>query len=167
MNTFWDLDTGAEKLQRPEALTEWLLERRLIEPDLRLRQADLRRALDVRDGLRALLVLNNGGAVDRDAVDRLNDTIRGAGILVHLHPTAPPDFEAQHGGLDAALGLIAMIVGLAQLSGEWGHLKSCPGAHCGWAFYDHSRNQTSTWCAMSVCGSRAKAREYRRRSRPE
>jgi predicted RNA-binding Zn ribbon-like protein len=42
-------------------------------------------------------------------------------------------------------------------------LKACPGRHCGWAFYDHSRNQSARWCSMQICGDREKARAYYRR----
>jgi predicted RNA-binding Zn ribbon-like protein len=30
-------------------------------------------------------------------------------------------------------------------------------------YFDRSRNQSKVWCDMSGCGSRAKARAYRRR----
>ncbi|HEV2869799.1 MAG TPA: CGNR zinc finger domain-containing protein, partial [Actinomycetota bacterium] len=33
-------------------------------------------------------------------------------------------------------------------------------------FYDHSTNRSGTWCTMSVCGNRRKARAYRRRHQP-
>ena len=74
-----------------------------------------------------------------------------------------PEFIAQHGGLDGALAVIAVIVAAAQVDGSWGRLKACPGRDCGWVFYDRSRNQSSSWCSMSVCGQREKAREYRKR----
>src|ERR687886_170562 len=35
---------------------------------------------------------------------------------------------------------------------------------CHWVFYDRSRNRSSTWCAMSVCGNRTKTRRYRSRA---
>jgi predicted RNA-binding Zn ribbon-like protein len=53
------------------------------------------------------------------------------------------------------------------LDGTWDRLKACPGHDCGWAFYDHSRNQTGRWCSMSVCGGRAKARAHYHRRRDE
>ncbi len=42
-------------------------------------------------------------------------------------------------------------------------MKACPDAHCGWLFYDASRNASSTWCSMSICGNRTKTAAYRRR----
>jgi predicted RNA-binding Zn ribbon-like protein len=43
--------------------------------------------------------------------------------------------------------------------------EGVPGDDCGWAFYDRSVNASATWCSMRVCGQRAKARSYYRRSR--
>ena len=51
----------------------------------------------------------------------------------------------------------------SQTAGEWKRLKSCPGPHCGWLFYDSSRNASSKWCSMSICGNRTKTVAYRRR----
>ncbi len=42
-------------------------------------------------------------------------------------------------------------------------LKYCPGEDCGWMFLDESRNRRRTWCAMDMCGNRAKARRHYRR----
>jgi predicted RNA-binding Zn ribbon-like protein len=166
VNTFWDLDGGGgEQLSSPDALADWLAACGLIDAGVRLDSGDLERALIVREGLRALLFANNGAGVDQEAIARLNIALRGAGLHVRLEAAAPPAFRAARRDLDAALNAIAMTVALAQIDGRWYRLKACPGRHCGWAFYDHSRNQSGSWCSMSVCGSRAKAREYRRRNR--
>ena len=42
---------------------------------------------------------------------------------------------------------------------QWVH--ACPGAECGWVFLDPRGRRK--WCIMSVCGNRAKARNYARR----
>ena len=51
----------------------------------------------------------------------------------------------------------------ALVVGAWPRLKACRETTCRWAFYDASKNRSSIWCSMAVCGSRAKARTYRRR----
>jgi predicted RNA-binding Zn ribbon-like protein len=63
--------------------------------------------------------------------------------------------------------VLLAITATAMLDGTWQRLKACPGHECGWAFYDHSRNQTSRWCSMAVCGGRAKARAHYHRRRDE
>ncbi len=166
VNTFWDLDdNGRDQFESPEAFGRWLLKWDLIEPGVRSDHADVHRAVDVREGLRALLFINNGSEADPDAISRLNDALRGPGLIVQLDAGGRPQFKTQRAGADAAIALIATVVAVAQLDGRFSRLKACPGTHCGWAFYDHSRNKASSWCAMSICGSRAKAREYRRRKR--
>jgi hypothetical protein len=166
-NSFWDLERKSpEQFGTPGALRDWLVKRGLIDGGvLRLSRADLDRALDVREGLRALLYVNSGSAPDHEAIHRLNVALRGPGLFVSLHPGERPEFRARHRDLESALVLISTIAAVAQVDGRWSRLKACPGEHCGWTFYDQSRNRASSWCAMSVCGSRAKAREYRRRRR--
>jgi predicted RNA-binding Zn ribbon-like protein len=165
-NTFWDLERRRpEKLRTPDALARWLRRRHLLAPGVRLDEADLRRAIDVREGIRTLLFANNGARPDRRAIERLNRALRAGCVFLRLDAHARPEFEAARDGLESALGLIASSVALAQLEGRFARLKACPGPDCGWAFYDHSRNLAGTWCSMSICGSRMKAQQYRRRQR--
>ena len=166
VNTSWNLDDGnRERFTSPEAIRTWLDQRELLEPGTELGDHEMGRVLDVRTGLRAMMFVNNGALADGEAIDRLDDALRVPGPTVRLHPSDRPDFRIRRDGLDQALALIATVVAVAQLDGRWPRLKACRGIDCGWAFYDHSRNQGSSWCAMSVCGARAKAREYRRRQR--
>jgi hypothetical protein len=65
------------------------------------------------------------------------------------------------------------IVTTSLTAGTWSRLRACPD--CQWVFYDTSRNNQRTWCAMTAadggrgCGSIAKTRAYRQRRqrRPE
>jgi hypothetical protein len=55
----------------------------------------------------------------------------------------------------------------AQRDDGWHRFKVCDRGSCRWAFYDHSRNNSSRWCASSICGAREKSRRaYRRRVQP-
>ncbi|MBK7127679.1 MAG: CGNR zinc finger domain-containing protein [Dehalococcoidia bacterium] len=36
---------------------------------------------------------------------------------------------------------------------------------CGWAYYDESKNGSKKWCAMGLCGTRAKMKAYRERKK--
>jgi len=40
------------------------------------------------------------------------------------------------------------------------HVRACASPTCGWIFLDTSRNRRRRWCAMSVCGNRAKVRRF-------
>jgi predicted RNA-binding Zn ribbon-like protein len=164
VNSYRGLDRdGGDQLATPAALARWLRTRRLMEPGTRLGNDELQRALDVRHGLHTLALANNGAAPDPDAVQRLNDALHRAALFLRFGAGSPPDFRAERRDFDTALAAIATVVAVAQLDGRWVRLKACRGDHCGWAFYDHSPNQAGQWCSMSVCGARAKAREYRKR----
>jgi predicted RNA-binding Zn ribbon-like protein len=166
VNSRWDLERNLEdQFAEPTGLARWLVERDLVPAGTPVTEADLRRALDARDGLQALMFANNGAEVDRAAITKLDRALGAPGPLVRLGADSPPDFVPSSRDVAGVLALIGTIAAIAQLDGSWVRLKACPGDDCGWAFYDHSRNQAGTWCSMSVCGARAKARDYRRRQR--
>jgi len=48
-------------------------------------------------------------------------------------------------------------------AGTWSRFKACRKDSCGWIFYDQSRNRSSNWCSMTICGNRSKTAGYRRR----
>jgi predicted RNA-binding Zn ribbon-like protein len=166
VNTEWNLDSVHEdRFAVPQDVADWLAARALLERGRRLGDADLERVVDVRRGLRELLFVNNGAVPDQAIVRRLNEALTGASVFVQLDPSAPPDFTTIRRDLNGALGILSTLAALAQLDGRWSRLKACRGVECGWTFYDYSRNGSANWCSMSVCGSRTKAREYRRRKR--
>jgi predicted RNA-binding Zn ribbon-like protein len=166
VNTRWDLDHDLEEqLRTPSELAAWLDECRLLRPRAKLTPADLKRALDVREGLRALLFVNNGASRDDGAIEGLNRALGRTTLAVRFGAEGTPELMSRGRELDVALGSLATIVAVAQIDGTWSRLKACRGVHCGWVFYDHSRNQSGSWCSMGTCGSRSKAREYRRRKR--
>src|ERR1043165_2930930 len=68
VNSHYDLEGehGAELLHSPRALASWLSARGLLDPSRSLSRAELRRALDAREGLRAMLAANNGEEWDAD-----------------------------------------------------------------------------------------------------
>lgn len=166
LNSRWDLtSSNEEELASPSAISTWLVEHGLFDRRRALTESDRRRVIEVREGLREMLYVNNGAMEDREVLARLNRALRTPRIYIQLAVIDPPEFKPQPRDLDGALALIATIVALSQLDGSWSRMKACRGHDCGWAFYDHSRNQASNWCAMSVCGARAKVRAYRKRLR--
>ncbi len=124
--------------------------------------ADVARFADVREGLRALLLANNGEPRDKDAVARLDAVAASVPVSVRFGDDDCA-LEPEGKGLDAALGSILGLVHTAMRDGTFERLKACREHTCEWAFYDHSRNRSATWCSMKVCGNRAKARTYRAR----
>jgi predicted RNA-binding Zn ribbon-like protein len=160
-----DLESGEDELTSPEELRAWLAGRELIGPGDTVTKADLRRALDVREGLRALLMANNGMAADEERVARLDQVAARAGVRVAFQPGAEPRLVPEAGGVDGAIGGLLAIVAGAVEQGHWQRLKACPRDVCHWAFYDHSKNRSGRWCRMEVCGNIEKARAFRERRR--
>jgi predicted RNA-binding Zn ribbon-like protein len=175
INSHYDLEFshGADLFVTPRALGEWLARRGLMASAPgreRLSAGDLTKAVTVREGLRSLARGNGGAgasAAKDEALAALDRAARGVALEVRFAPDGPRLVPAAEAGPDRALGIVLAVTVRAVLDGNWARLKVCPGQDCGWAFYDHSRNQSGHWCSMAVCGGRAKARaHYRRRRGP-
>jgi predicted RNA-binding Zn ribbon-like protein len=161
-----DLEDGVELLEAPADLRRWLTHHELVPAGTRVGDAELRRAIEVREAFRAVLHANNGAPLDGDAIDTLGAAARAAELTVRWDEHGHAELAPARTGLDGAFGKLLAIAYRARVEGTWERLKACPEHTCGWAFYDRSRNRSSTWCSMAVCGNRAKARAFReRRSR--
>jgi predicted RNA-binding Zn ribbon-like protein len=160
-----DLESGEDELESPQALRAWFAERGLMDPRERVSAADLRRAVDVREGLRALLLRNNGLALDEGKVARLDRAASRAGVRVRFASGDDPALEPAAGGVDGALARLMAIVAESVAGGSWERLKACPREECEWAFFDRSKNRSGRWCRMEECGNLAKARAFRERRR--
>lgn len=158
-----DLETGIDELSSPEALASWLDTRGLRSPGAKVGPAALRRSVELREALRALLLENNGAPRRPGTIETLNDTSAQATLSVRFGPDGGPELAARDSGPGAVVAPILAIVYEAMVDGTWGRLKACRADDCHWAFYDHSRNRSGTWCDMAVCGNRAKVRTFRRR----
>ena len=160
-----DLETGEDELETPEALRDWFAGRGLMERGDAVTAADLRRALDVREGLRAVLLQNNGLPLDEERVERLDRAVGRASVRVRFIPGQDPELIATCAGVDGAIARLMAIVAAAVEHGRWERLKACPREECEWAFYDRSKNSSGRWCSMESCGNIEKARAFRARRR--
>jgi predicted RNA-binding Zn ribbon-like protein len=158
-----DVEDNLDDLATPHELRAWFTSRALMEADEPVTEGDLRRALEVREGLRALLLANNGSPYDESAIERLDRAASRAGLRLRFHAGGCAEFEPDATGVDGALARLLAIVAEARVEGEWPRLKACAEHTCEWAFYDKSKNRSKKWCRMEVCGNVAKARAYRQR----
>lgn len=155
-----------------ERLRDWLRGRDLVTGDCKVSDADLRRAGLVREGLRACIADNNAEAIVGARPDGLNPAARAhfAEVSIDLTlaldiTTSPPRLvPATTQPVDAALASLLAFVAEAVAAGTWSRLKACRDASCRWAYYDHSRNRQRSWCSMDICGNRAKARTFYKRT---
>ena len=159
-----DIEEGVDKLATPVLLSEWLADRGLAAGDLD--EHARARAIELREALRALLIANNGEPLDERAIGTLNKAGGDAMLRVRFDGEGSSALSPAAEGIDSALGSILAAVFRSMAEGTWHRLKACQDDACQWAFYDHSRNRSGTWCSMAVCGNRAKARAYRRRRKP-
>ena len=145
-----DVETGVDSLS-----ADWLQSAGLAGGEA----LSLDAVRELREALRGVLAGHHDGTVDADAVAALDALARSAPVLVGF---APDGAVGLHGS--GVIGRVLAIVAAASGDGTWERLKVCGADDCRWAFYDASRNHSRTWCSMSVCGNRAKARAYRRRA---
>jgi predicted RNA-binding Zn ribbon-like protein len=153
-----------EELTDPEALRGWLAERGLMDLSEPVSDADLTRAIDVREGLRALLLAHNGEEADAAKVARLDRAAGRAGMRASFASGAP-ELVPGSAGVDGAIARLLAIVAASSEQGTWERLKACPRDCCLWAFYDKSKNHSKRWCSMESCGNVEKARAFRHRRR--
>lgn len=148
-----DVEQDSDVLDDPMLWREWVAEHPVVplraDPPTAERIAQVRA---VRDALRDAVV--NGS-------EPVDDAWPGTGGLVRVRlregvPTLVADDPV--GAVLAAAARLAVI-------GDWDRVKICPADACRWAFFDHSRNRSRTWCSMRVCGNRTKARNWRERAR--
>jgi predicted RNA-binding Zn ribbon-like protein len=157
-----DIEGGTDALGTPERLYHWLADRELVSLAERIAFDELRRTLEVREGLRALARANNGETLDRDRLAALNRSAKDIPLVIGLKPD---DWSLQPAGrgVDEFLGIILASVARSMADGSWSRIKACRNDTCRWLFYDHSRNRSGTWCTMAICGNRMKSRSYRAR----
>jgi predicted RNA-binding Zn ribbon-like protein len=117
--------------------------------------AELERARELRDALRALVLANNGFPLEREPLRVIN----AAAARLALRLDAERHVHVESGG--DALDAVVAVALTAMLDGTWSRLKACRNCH--WSFYDRSPNRSATWCSMQICGNRTKTRAYRRR----
>jgi predicted RNA-binding Zn ribbon-like protein len=153
----WQQDDIAD----PERLAAWLHARGLLGADEVVEPGAYVRARALRTGLRALALGNTEGALP--SVDGLVAALRPLRFALALDSAGQLSVAPAGAGADRALGTIVAVVIDAQRAGTWQRLKACRKQSCGWVFYDASRNRSSSWCAMAICGNRVKTASYRRR----
>jgi predicted RNA-binding Zn ribbon-like protein len=160
-----DLGRGTDELGSAVGLRDWLRELDLIDRSVRVTEADVIAARAVREALRDLVLANNSGAGDTNpnALETLNRAARSAQLSARFESGGRASLESRAPGIDGVIGRILALAFNAMETGQWSRLKACPADSCRWAFFDETKNRSGTWCAMSVCGNRAKARSFRKR----
>lgn len=159
-----DLEGGADELGTPQLLRDWLAERRLGYTSDAVGEEQRQRAIQVREGLRALGRVNNGEPLNDVELAALNRVAASLPVIVRIQD-GDWSLRPAADGVDGFLGGILATLAHAMADDSWSRLKACRNDTCRWLFIDQSRNRSGTWCSMAVCGSRMKSRAYRSRRR--
>jgi predicted RNA-binding Zn ribbon-like protein len=162
-----DVEPPPDALATAAGARDFLVGHGLVDETATVTEADARRLREVREALRALLLANNGVPVTPDAIDSLNRAAATSALGARFAADGTLGLGGRGDGVDGAIGALLAIVFEAVADGTWGRLKACREETCEWAFYDRSRNRSSQWCVMAVCGNRSKARAYRARQKAE
>jgi predicted RNA-binding Zn ribbon-like protein len=157
-----DMLVGVDQLRSPDALATWLVERGLIPAGATVTDGEFQHAIRVREAVRTFLSRDRGQPSGLE-IGLLDEVGRRARLQWSFDVDGSVQLEARSPGVMGALGTILSPLLSAAVTGSLGRLKTC--RNCRWVFYDYSKNRSGTWCAMSLCGSRAKARRHYRRMR--
>jgi predicted RNA-binding Zn ribbon-like protein len=159
-----DLESGVDRFADAASLQEWLQAHDLIPQGETISSAELERAIEFREALRALAIANAGhGDVPGNVLEALNRIAAAATLAVKVDEDGNPRLEAVASGVDLALGRLLAIVLTAGVDGTWARLKACHNDRCQWLYYDRSKNRSGRWCSMEACGNTINARAYRAR----
>jgi predicted RNA-binding Zn ribbon-like protein len=178
-----DIEQGTDDFATAAGLRRWLSGQGLLAAPGAVSVADLASAVALREALRGVLREHAGhsgypgpvagpagqaparvSTVGAGPADQLRAV--AASLPVSLGVDADGTIAAVPAvtGARGALARLLLIAGAAAAKGTWARLKVCTADDCQWAFYDRSPTRNGRWCTMSVCGSRAKSRAYRRRA---
>jgi predicted RNA-binding Zn ribbon-like protein len=153
-----------DDIASPAELGSWLASRGLLGPGPAPGPTDLDTAHALRSALRALALRNSTGSPPSGAARvEIDEALRALPFEVALDEWGMPCARPVPGGAAGALAALVAIVLDAVRDGTWPRLKACRKQSCGWVFFDRSRNRSSNWCSMGICGNRAKTASYRRR----
>ena len=153
-----------DDLATPTQLDAWLRERGLLEADEAVDAEAFVAARELRTGLRSLALLNTFEALPDEVVRAgFRSALSVVSLRVELGEDGTLLLEPFGKGGCRALGAIVAVVLEAQTSGSWRRMKACRKESCAWLFFDSSRNCSSNWCSMSICGNRVKTTAYRSR----
>lgn len=155
-----DLEDGTEAFATPESLSGWIAEH-VPQAGRRVSEDDRLRAIRFREALRDVVEHGTGS----EATQALQRELDGMPLILRIDSGGTPDLVVAGDGIDAVLVRVMTGVYHAMVDGSWTRMRICRNDVCRWAFYDASKNASGVWCSMATCGSKAKARAYRRRIR--
>ncbi|HUK50109.1 MAG TPA: CGNR zinc finger domain-containing protein [Terriglobales bacterium] len=156
----WNIKEGADEISSPKSLVAWLSRHGLTDAKQRATEADLHLFLKIREGLRALAMLNSGVPPEPRPLLEMKEVVEKQTFRFTLTEEGEFTTTATGSALNRLAGSMLLQVYRSMINGKWTRLKTCKDDTCLKVFYDRSRNHSGKWCSMSVCGNRTKVRNY-------
>jgi predicted RNA-binding Zn ribbon-like protein len=177
------VDVPVEWLDDGEGLVSWLQQARLVPAPVleQIRSRALpgelddvaERARSLREWFRGFVQRHRGQPLTPQDLKELEPLNRLLERDESFHQIAPVTaqagnpFELQAArrwrSPEALLFPIAETLAQFVCSEDFSYIKACEGPACTLLFADHTRGHARRWCAMALCGNRAKQAAHRRR----
>jgi predicted RNA-binding Zn ribbon-like protein len=172
-----------EHLLRPEHVVLWARHanflptsdgeavERAVAADAKLSARLFKRAIELREAIHAICsALATSMAPQAAEVDRLRRSHAECVACARLAPIGAAfvwSWDPAGSPVEAILGPITLSALTLLTQADLSRVKQCRGDHCGWIFFDTTKNKSRRWCEMEVCGNRAKQRRLQGRRRSE
>lgn len=130
-----------------------------------LRADDVTACRELREAIRDACEAHVGVPVPRQSLATLQRLLSRGSLVLDIDEAGDARVTGAPGlgGADGIIAAVAAGIATATIDGTWPRLKACAAHECRWVYYDRSPAGRSRWCTMSICGSRAKMRAYRRK----
>jgi predicted RNA-binding Zn ribbon-like protein len=158
-------EQAVEHLREPNDLSRWLIATGMLAGEVRVSQAQLDRARELREAIRSLANDTIAGeSFDDRALEFVNRMARPPRLVPQLTVDGLTHAAPARSGLVDA-GLSSIAADAVELLGgrDRARLKECASPTCALLFIDRSRAGRRRWCSMETCGNRAKTSHYRKR----
>src|SRR5439155_21693652 len=135
-----EIETGTDTLETPQELHGRLVASGGIDARDRVTRDAHARALAVREGLRALGLANNGGALEEEAIGAMNRALRRSSLVPTVTDSTSWHLAPAAGGVDGYLArLMSTLVG-AMADGSWSRVNAGRHDPGHWPFFDQTIN---------------------------
>lgn len=160
-----DIEAGTDVLASTGQLDGWLAQHGFSGPAT---PDELDRLRMLRETLRASCHANHQQApLPETIASELTEMSRWAGARITFGGPSGWRLATATDGARGYAGTIVAATVAAMTDDTWKRLKVCRNDTCQWAFYDHSRTRSRSWCSMRLCGNRAKQHRWRERARTD
>jgi predicted RNA-binding Zn ribbon-like protein len=156
--------TPRDLLSSPEALNRWFLQSGLSSEQVIISVKDLKNAVRLREAIHDVVhALITSAKPDENDVILINRFARHTIPVIQLSPDACDIHLDNPYTVMSCLALIARDAVEHLGSTDKHRIKMCGNDTCRMLFLDISPANRRRWCAMSICGNRAKVALHRKR----